>query len=170
MDRRIKKTNAAIFTAYVALKKEHPETEPSVKEICAKADINKTTFYRYFDDVESLSHSLTEKAINNFLIEDLDVTSLLTDPEIYFRQVLKRLEKFEEDLKYLMYGNPMTFIYEAERIIKNKLKETISEKYDEILCTFIAGGAAHYFLSENNTDEEHLKKLCRIIRVTTSAI
>lgn len=170
MDRRIKKTNTAIFSAYLALKKEHPETEPSVKEICAKADINKTTFYRYFTDIESLSHSLTEKAINNFLIENLDVTTLLTDPENYFRQVLKRLESFEENLNYLMYGNPMTFIYEAERIIKSKLKETINEKYDEILCTFIAGGAAHYFLSENYDDEEHLKKLCRIIKIATSAI
>ena len=170
MDRRIKKTNAAIFKAYVALKKEHPETEPSVKEICAAADINKTTFYRYFNDVESLSHSFTEKAINGFLIDDLDVTNLLTDPERYFRQVLNRLEKYEEDLKYLMYGNPMTFIYEAERIIKSKLKETINEKYDEILCTFIAGGAAHYFLSADFNNEDELNKFCRIIEAATSAV
>lgn len=170
MDRRIKKTNTAIFNAYIELKKEHPETEPSVKEICAKADINKTTFYRYFTDIKSLSRSLTENAINKFLIENLDVTALLTDPEYYFRQVLIRLEKYEEDLMCLMYGNPMTFIYEAERMIKSKLKENIGEKYDEVLCTFIAGGAAHYFLSENYGDEEQLKKLCRIIRITTYAI
>lgn len=169
MDRRIKKTNTAIFKSYIELKKERPQTEPSVKEICARADINKTTFYRYFNDIDMLSHSLTENAINTLLIENLDVTTLLTKPEHYFRQVLSRLEKHEDDLKSLMYGNPMTFIYEAERIIKSKLKVEISEKYDEVLCTFIAGGVAHYFLSENYSDEEHLKKLCRIICITTSA-
>lgn len=167
MDRRIKKTTAAIYKAYISAKKEHLGTEPSVKEICAAADINKTTFYRYFTDVESLSHALIRLAVNKLLIEGIEVEKLLTEPETYFGYVLAKLKKHEQDLSVFLAGNPYKFIFEAEKIFKDKLKETTGDKYDEVLCTFLAGGASHYFLSSNYNDEKELQKFCRIIRAAT---
>ena len=169
MDRRVKKTNTAIFEAYVQAKTAHPEAEPSVKEICAIADVNKTTFYRYYTDIEALTHSLINRAVNKLLIEGLDVKNLLTEPEPYFKQVVFNFKKYEKDMSVLLADNPQKFIFEAEKILKEKLKETAAERYDEILCTFIAGGAAHYFLSANYNDEKELQKFCRIIKAATAA-
>ncbi len=160
----------AIFKAYIQVKKEHPETEPSVKEICAIADINKTTFYRYFTDIEALVSSIMTTIINKLLIEEIEVEKLLTEPEIYFRHVLFKFKKHEEDMSVFLAGNPQKFIFEAEKIIKATLKEKAADKYDEVLCTFIAGGAAHYFLSANYNDEIQLQKFCNIIKAATSAI
>lgn len=170
MDRRIKKTTTAIYKAYIQAKKEHLDMEPSVKEICAIADINKTTFYRYFTDVDDLLHSIIHLAINELLIEGIEVEKLLTEPETYFGYVLTKLKKHEEELSVFLADNPYKFIFEAEKIFKNKLKETTGDKYDEVLCTFLAGGATHYFLSSNYNDEKELQKFCRIIKATTSAI
>ena len=170
MDRRIKKTTTAIYKAYVQAKKQHLNVEPSVKEICAIADINKTTFYRYFTDVDTLLHSLINLAVNELLIDGIEVEKLLIEPETYFKYVLAKLEKHKEELSVYLAGNPYIFIFEAERIFKDKLKETTGNKYDEVLCTFLAGGAAHYFLSSNYNDEKELQKFCRIIKAATSTI
>lgn len=169
MDRRIKKTNRAIFEAYIRAKKSHPETEPSVKELCAIADINKTTFYRYFTDVNALSYSVIDAFINKLLIEGIKIEYLFTDPETYFRHVLSKLNTCEDVMTALLADNPHAFMFEAERIIKSELKKTAEEKYDEVLCTFIAGGAAHFFLSADRSREADITKLCRIIKAATSA-
>lgn len=170
MDRRIKKTNTAICEAYLQAKISHPKKEPSVKEICAFADINKTTFYRYYTDIDSLSSSIIKATLNQLLIEGLDTEKLFTEPEIYFRQVLRNFKNNEKEISAFLADNPDTFMFEAERILKSKLKETASDKYDEVLCTFIAGGAAHYFLSADYSNENELNKFCRIIKAATSAV
>lgn len=169
MDRRIKKTNTAIFTAYIQAKKSHPETEPSVKEICAIADINKTTFYRYFTDIDKLSCAVINAMVDKLLIENIEIEKLLIEPEIYFSHVLKNFKNHEDKINAFLADNNLKFIYAAEKILKARLKETVPNKYDEVLCTFIAGGAAHYFLSANYNDENELQKFCRIIRAATAA-
>lgn len=170
MDRRVKKTNAAIFSAYIEAKKAHPGTEPSVKEICAIADVNKTTFYRYFTDMDSLVHSVINTAVNKLLIENIQVEKLITEPETYFAHVLNRIKNYEDKVSVFLYENPQKFIFEAERILKARLKEIAPEKYDEVLYTFIAGGTAHYFLSSNCDDKDEIQKFCRIIKAATSAV
>lgn len=169
MDRRIKKTNSAITKAYIRAKTAHPEQEPSVKEICAIADINKTTFYRYYTDMGSLSDFIIKTTVNELLIEGIAVEKLLTDPETYFRHVLDNFKKDEDKLNAFLFDNHLGFIFEAEKLIKAKLKETAPDKYDEVLCTFIAGGAAHYFMSANYNDENELQKFCNIIKATTAS-
>lgn len=170
MDRRIKKTNTAIFEAYIQAKRNHPEIEPSVKEVCAIADINKTTFYRYFTDIEALSYSIMDTIANKLLIEDIEIEKLLTEPEVYFKHVLAKFEKYKEHLQPIIDNNAFKFLFEAENIIKSKLKETTNKKYDEVLLIFISGGSARYFFSANYKDEAELQKFCRIIRAITSAM
>ncbi len=169
MDRRIKKTNHAIFEAYMQAKTAHPGTQPSVKEICALADINKTTFYRYYTDVDSLANSVVKAAATKLLIEGIDVGKLLTEPETYFKHVLKNLKQDEDMLKAFLADDNLKFIFEAEKLLKTKLKEIFPDKYDEILYTFIAGGASHYFLSANYNDENELQKFCSIIKSATAS-
>ncbi len=169
MDRRIKKTHTAIFEAYIQAKKANPGVEPSVKEICAIADINKTTFYRYFTDINCLSESVIKAAATKLLIDGIDVTNLLTEPEIYFRRVLENFKIYEDKINAFLANNHLKFIFEAEKLLKSKLKETAPDNYDEVLCTFIAGGAAHYFLSANYNDENELQEFCNIIKSLTAS-
>lgn len=170
MDRRIKKTKRAIYAAYFQAKHKNPNEKPSVKEICASADINKTTFYRYFGDMDALISSLITEAVNAMLINGIDANNLLTNPELYFKQVLERHKKYDAYYTTIFNDNPSLFIFTAENIIKNKLIESADKKYDDILLTFIAGGAVRFFIEENYYDEENLNKFCRIVKTAVTAM
>lgn len=54
MDTRTKYTRKAIRAAFFELLKETPLNRITVKSICEKADINRTTFYRYYTDAFDL--------------------------------------------------------------------------------------------------------------------
>lgn len=53
-NRRVKMTKRLIKEAYVELIAEHPDREPSVTEVCARADVNRSTFYTHYKDLEFL--------------------------------------------------------------------------------------------------------------------
>ncbi|MCM1533248.1 MAG: TetR/AcrR family transcriptional regulator [Corallococcus sp.] len=170
MDRRIKKTKRAIYAAYFQSKHKNPTERPSVKELCALADINKTTFYRYFDDIDALIQTLITDIINTLLIDNIEVDSLLTAPELYFKQVLERYKEYGDDYTMIFNDYPNVFTFTAESMIKTKLIETTNKKYDDILLTFIAGGAVHFFIEKNYYDENNLNKFCRIIKAAVNVL
>ena len=49
-DLRIKKTKAALEIAFMAILHEKPLEDLTVNELCDKAGIRRTTFYKHYDD------------------------------------------------------------------------------------------------------------------------
>lgn len=65
-DRRVRKTKKAIQDVFCEMTKEKRLNEITVKELCARADINKSTFYLHYRDIYDLA-----KSIQNTLTEDI---------------------------------------------------------------------------------------------------
>lgn len=59
-DRRVQYTRRTLQESLVALMQEKPLQKISVKEICARADINRSTFYVHFGSPEEVLNSITE--------------------------------------------------------------------------------------------------------------
>lgn len=72
-DRRTKYTKSVIREALFDLLKEKPLAKVTVTDICKLADINRSTFYSYYEDVNSLMSQ-----IQNDVFEDI-LASLTTD-------------------------------------------------------------------------------------------
>ena len=53
-DRRVQYTRRALQESLVSLMREKPLQKISVKEICARADINRSTFYVHFGSPEDV--------------------------------------------------------------------------------------------------------------------
>lgn len=71
-DRRIRRTRAAIQTAFLKLIVEKDINKITVKELCELADINKSTFYLHYRDMFDLAeHAKKQLAveISNILLE-----------------------------------------------------------------------------------------------------
>lgn len=55
MDLRVRRTRKMLWDALLALLAEKPFTELTVEEICARAMVNRTTFYKHYRDKHDLA-------------------------------------------------------------------------------------------------------------------
>lgn len=63
-NRRVKLTKILIKTALVDLMEKSPLNKITVKEICLKADVNRSTFYCYYRDQYALFEEIQDDIIN----------------------------------------------------------------------------------------------------------
>lgn len=66
-DLRVQKTVAAIDQAFTAMQLESDYEDMSVKELCARAKINKKTFYRYYPTLQDLFKEKLERLSTGYL-------------------------------------------------------------------------------------------------------
>ena len=94
-DRRTKYTKSVIREALFSLLKEKPLNKVTVTDICKLADINRSTFYSYYEDVNALLTS-----VQNDVFQDA-VFSLAQDN--WFEQLLKLVDE-NRDLCSILIG------------------------------------------------------------------
>ena len=67
MDIRIEKTDRAIEKAFLELRSKMPLEKIKIKDLCALACVNKSTFYAHYEDIYALSSRLEDKLIADIL-------------------------------------------------------------------------------------------------------
>ena len=67
MDIRIARTDRAIEQAFMELREKNPLEKIKIKDLCAMACINKSTFYAHYEDIYALSSRLEDKLIADIL-------------------------------------------------------------------------------------------------------
>lgn len=58
LDRRVRRTRAAIKSSYLTLCKQKPAGQITVKEIMSLANVNRATFYAHFSNLEELGAAI----------------------------------------------------------------------------------------------------------------
>lgn len=71
-DARIRYTRQIIQHIFIDLLKQKPLGKITVKEICEKAEINRSTFYKHYEDVYHLMYKLEESALNQLEVLLMD--------------------------------------------------------------------------------------------------
>lgn len=64
-DRRVKYTKALLKEALVSMLKEHHISKVTVKALCSKADVNRSTFYSHYTDQYDLLRQVQDEVMNN---------------------------------------------------------------------------------------------------------
>ena len=64
MDRRIINTKKKLTNTLLLIIKEKSIQDITVLELCKRADINRTTFYKYYKDVDDLVNSIEASLIS----------------------------------------------------------------------------------------------------------
>lgn len=87
-DRRVRKTLSAIYQALASLLSEKELKDITIRELCERADINKSTFYLHFHDIYDCTDSFLERlaapvidVISSYSCEDV----LSEAPEMWNR-------------------------------------------------------------------------------------
>ena len=162
MDLRIIKTRNQIKTAFLSLRDKMMPEKIRVKDICDRAMINKTTFYKYYEDSSDLCNEIEDDAIEIVLDSFTCKEMLFDDPKKYFSDLISVLERQSNELKVIFRGK--------REILTSKLSEKLIAFYDNssadleerIKIAFAIGGfvriANDYLLANRECDVETLSR------------
>lgn len=95
-DRRIARTRQALRTAFIELVEEKGYEALTVNDLCARANLNRGTFYNHFPDKEGMLRSLEDE-----ILYDLD----------RFHQILTSFE-LKDLVRFRMARRPLPFLVE----------------------------------------------------------
>ncbi len=99
MSRRQRMTIRLLEEAYLELLDE--EGEVTVAALCERADVNRTTFYRYFPDMEAFAEEMRSALFSKFfsLLDGIDVDTPSFSPELSRTKIGNALEITERNEK-----------------------------------------------------------------------
>ena len=160
MDLRIKKSKQAIVDAFLTLRARKPLEKITVKELCAEACINKSTFYAHYADIYDLSESMEKETVISIIssIENLKDYTFENSGAFTRALCLAFLSQISL-IKILFSGKEQNHLANQ---LDRELKKVIFRKYPEykndieknILLSYCIQGTYHAYLSNPEADTE----------------
>ena len=159
MDIRIEKTDRAIEKAFLELRSKMPLEKIKIKDLCALACVNKSTFYAHYEDIYALSSRLEDKLI-------ADILASVSAVELHPVRTLFRAFVQNKTAVNILFADSRQGIF-ANRIEKG-LRERLTAQDPTfandpkrgILLSFCVQGCFYAFTNNSSRmDEKHLVDL-----------
>ena len=161
MDRRVKYTKNIIKETFINLLEKKEINKITVSEICKKADINRSTFYRYYLDVYDLLNQIQNELIDK--LKNIKSDNIYT-VESFSEEILNVFLEEKKLIKILFDTNDnIYFLNSVLEVAYQKCKESwlvdnhnLSEDEIEYASIFIFNGAlgiVNYWV-KNNFDKD----------------
>lgn len=132
VDRRVIKTRRQLKKGLAALMKEKSVNQITVKELVEEVDINRSTFYLHFKDIQDLLREIEEnmEAQIKRAIEEHPIVSCNENAFYFIEDMFRVLDEEREISKALIGPNgDMGFIHRIERIIKENSRGTLEKMF-----------------------------------------
>lgn len=132
VDRRVIKTRRQLKKGLAALMKEKSVNQITVKELVEEVDINRSTFYLHFKDIQDLLREIEEnmEAQIKRAIEEHPIVSGNENAFYFIEDMFRVLDEEREISKALIGPNgDMEFIHRIERIIKENSRGTLEKMF-----------------------------------------
>lgn len=127
-DKRVEKTLGLIKKTFFEITKTNGRSNPTVKEICEAANINRSTFYQYYDGIDDLRDKLETEAANKmhevFLTYKFDTYTEET--------IIAQLTRIKEhdDEAFLLFGENSS--QKGIHILYEKVKESTIPEWRKV--------------------------------------
>lgn len=156
---KISKTEQLIYDSFYKLRKNNPINKIKVTDVCDGANVNRSTFYEYFNDVYDLTSKLERLMIIDSF-KDFDKQEIIyCKPYEFLTDFNNRLNKYMKELTLLGKGRERELMFNIEDEIDN-LFESDNDKKN--LISFIIGGSIHVLeknkLFDKDYDYENVNK------------
>ena len=146
-DRRIRYTKKVIKDTFITLLEQKPINKITVTELCSQCEINRATFYRYYDDV----YDLMEKLKSQYVCELKEAISISKDDYTisgFTSEILEVILKNKELSRILFslkngkdFLNDVLEIAHRKCIDKwNRYGKNVPQEQVGYLSTFITAG------------------------------
>lgn len=128
MDIRVQKTKRSIFNAFLQLRAARPLEKISVRELCETAQINKSTFYKYYTDLYDLSDQMESQVIDQIVANLAHPEAIVADPRTFTRELTLACTSQSVMIDVLFSGNRREkLVVKLRNAIKNLLFQTHPE-------------------------------------------
>ena len=143
--KRVAITKESIEVAYLELLEEKTEGKITVKEVCERAKVNRTTFYKYYEDAEALSKLTREHVLDcveNLLKETIPDNH--SDTFEFISQIIMVINRDNRIRKITLLFHENDFRQQLEELIwkyyyKYKYGSNLSEE-EWIITTYAKHG------------------------------
>ena len=159
MDLRIEKTKKSIINSFLEIRSKKELEKITVKELCEKAQINKSTFYSHYHDIYDLSEHLETEVVNS-IIEHMNHPEYVIEKSELFTKELYEGHMAKNVLINILFSGTRSNVLIHK--IEKSIKELVFAKYPEyqndaaknITLTFcIYGGFYAFFENRAYKDE-----------------
>ena len=171
-DRRVTMTKRLLKEALIEMLKETDIYQISIRELCEQADVNRSTFYKYYGNQFDLMADVENDHLRFFAesIEKYEGNSAKA-----FEMICSYMEEHAESVRVIVNNNidaelpkkllSMNIVYEAAG---RKYGEQMSEDQKEYLYNFLTYGAfriIYIWLNKEKREpaEEFAKTLARLL-------
>ena len=160
MDLRIEKTERAIKNAFIELRAKKPLEKITVKELCAEACINKSTFYSHYADIYALSEAIERETVLSIIdsIKDLKDEFFDNTAGVTLALCLAFLSQVSL-IRILFSGKEQNHLAnqldrELKKVIFRKKPEYEKDIEKNIILSYCIQGAYHAYQNNPEADTE----------------
>lgn len=160
-DRRVSRTKRNINYAFLQLMKQKNISKITIKELCDLADINRKTFYTYFNTVDDVLSEIENEIISDFQnrIIELKIKKSSTTIQDIFHCISDLISSNSKFIHQLVQVDELDGLEKkVKQTIKNTIVETISlnpesnEDIFNLTLEYTISGAVSMYIDWFSTD------------------
>lgn len=176
LDARKRYTQKMLKQSFLTLLKDKPVNKITVKEVCARAQLNRATFYAHYSDCFALMESIEQELIDAFekslrYINSFDVTALI-------EAIYDMVDQNQAACRVLILGNTSATV--LTRMIALAREDSLacwrkdlpgaSETELEMLYTHLSNGLMHVVVEGYGkySREEMIRFVSRVVKGSQS--
>ena len=166
VDLRIIKTNKVLYEALLDLLKEQTFEEIKVSDICAKALVNRSTFYAHFNDKFELVASFMNDLKNELLSQLNNIDKNITLKEYYLKLIevfLNHIDGQEDVYKSILINNRNSIIMDMmyntiAEDIRTRVKDNELNVPDELFISYYLGAIVNVGIDWLKSNKKYSKE------------
>ena len=176
-DRRVARTKKAIKNAFAELMSEKEISEITVKDIAETADVNRKTFYNYYNSVYDIVNEIENELVLAFdnVLSNIDFKQEMKNPYGIFEKLTgvsnQDFDFYSRLMKMNHNANLMQKLYVAlkDRMKASFLSQTdIEEPQLDIVVNYMISGMLSVYQSWFNSDRaESIEELSKTVSIMT---
>lgn len=175
MDIRIEKTERAIKQAFLELRAHKPLEKLKVKDLCEKAEINKSTFYAHYQDLFDLSQAMEQELFASVMA---DLPPILADDlsihaDKLTQELFRAFVKNQREVNILFSGSRQgMFVNGIEDALRKRIACAAPDYWADpargVLLSFCVQGG-YYAFQHNSTQVEQERLVELVGRISLAA-
>jgi AcrR family transcriptional regulator len=163
-DLRILKTRKSIREAFLGLRAKNALEKIKVKELCELALINKTTFYKHYQDIYALSEEIEDETILSIMSSFEHMNSLFTDPDGFIKGLYYAFESHQNIIMTLFSGRMNILIEKVERQLIFHYPALSGMPEKDITLSFLLWGASHVLMEPKYGETVLLNTVAKVTK------